>query len=107
MKIFFDTNILMDIALMRDSLSEASKAAIMYCVDHEVIMYVSWHSISNAYYLIRNKKTRQDAYDFLHHFVTDVGIEIALVGTGELLQAFDKKMNDFEDAMQIAAAESC
>ena len=107
MKVFFDANILLDVALWREQFLRTSEDSMMYCVDHNHDLFVSWHTVSNVYYLIRNKKTRDDAYNFLYHFITDLGIEIAPISTENIIRSFSLDMNDFEDAMQIAAAESC
>jgi predicted nucleic acid-binding protein len=98
-KILIDTDILLDVALHRESFFAASALVLDWAEGEPGQACVAWHSLSNLAYLIR-----PDARDFIRDLLQFV--EVAPVGTAQALQAIGFPMKDIEDALQAAAALS-
>jgi predicted nucleic acid-binding protein len=99
MKILVDTDVLLDVALRRESFFEASGRVLDWAEGEPGQAAVAWHSLSNLAYLVR-----PDTRDFIRDLLQFV--EVATVGTAQALQATNFPMKDFEDALQAAAALS-
>jgi len=97
MRALLDTDILLDIALKRESFFSNAAEVIQWAEDNPGQSAIAWHSLSNIAYLLR-----PDPRPFLSSLVRFV--EVATVGTREARQAFGFPMSDFEDALQSAAA---
>ena len=52
MRVFLDTNILLDILLNRADLVEESAAVILLCESSRYGMFIAWHGLATAYYLL-------------------------------------------------------
>ena len=103
MKLFFDTNILLDIALRREPFLESSKAVFADGISNHQCL-VSWHSISNLSYIIGKIESDAVALEFIKYLVSVC--QIAPVQHQNIAAAFEFNNGDFEDAMQIASAVS-
>jgi len=104
MNIFFDTNILLDIALRREPHFKKSGEIFSEALqDHRCFM--SWHSVSNLYYILGKFEGRSKATLFIKKMTTVC--KIASVGHDDLAVAFRYDNGDLEDSMQIAAALNC
>ncbi len=68
-------------------------------------MHVSWHTVSNLFYLLRRGRGATRTIEFLHDLVKIS--TVATVSHADALRAFGYSLNDFEDALQLSAAESC
>lgn len=97
MKALLDTDILIDVALKREPFWAQAAKVIGWAEDAPGQTAVAWHSLANIAYLVR-----PDARPFLEHLLRFV--DVAAVGTREAKQALGLPMNDFEDALQAAAA---
>ncbi len=66
--------------------------------------FVAWHSIATFYYIIERDFDRATA----RAFVVELTGFLAVVTTGHesILYALSLPMRDFEDAMQVAAAQA-
>jgi hypothetical protein len=49
MRVFLDTNILLDILLNRAGLVEESAAVILLCESSRYEMFIAWHGLATAY----------------------------------------------------------
>ena len=87
MNIFFDTNILLDVALRREPHFAESQAILSDSIQNHTCV-LSWHSISNLAYITE---------------VTKV-CTIAPVEHKDFTVALEHNGGDLEDAMQIASA---
>ena len=100
-----DTNILIDVALDRRPFSESASGLFNLLQQVGPRAYVSWHSISNFYYVVSPAiggiETRQFIIDLLRF------ASVPQTGTDDVLYAAQLPMRDFEDAMQVAAARVC
>ena len=68
-------------------------------------MLISWHTLSNLFYLLRRDRGAEKTVEFLHHLLTISNV--APVGHADALRAIASGLKDFEDALQLSAAESC
>ena len=67
--------------------------------------FVAWHTIANLYYLVAPTRGGRPTRDFVLDLLRFV--EAAPATTDGLRKATRLEMKDFEDAMQVAAAEAC
>jgi predicted nucleic acid-binding protein len=104
MKLFFDTNVLLDVALRREPHFSASAAVLKDAIANHSC-FLSWHSVSNLSYIIGKLEGTEAARLFIRH-LTSV-CRIAPVEHSDLEIAFRYDQGDFEDAMQIASALAC
>ncbi|MEX1048934.1 MAG: PIN domain-containing protein [Akkermansiaceae bacterium] len=104
MILFFDTNILLDIALRREPHFERSHAVLREGIENHSC-FMSWHTVSNIAYILEKFESAENAVQFI---ASISGVcRIAPVQHEDLLTAFQYNQGDFEDAMQIAAALAC
>jgi predicted nucleic acid-binding protein len=104
MRIFLDTNVLLDVSLRRAG-AAASRKVIAACADPWNEGLVAVHTLSNAFYVVESQLTRQEAWDFIGDVMT--WATVAGISTADIHRTRTLGMKDFEDAMQIVAAEGC
>ncbi|MCY4340447.1 MAG: PIN domain-containing protein [Gammaproteobacteria bacterium] len=103
--ILLDTDVLIDIALDRSPYSESAADILERLENGERSAFIAWHTISNFYYLVAPKRGGADARDFIVELTRFVAV--AECGADAIWYAASLPMNDFEDAMQVAAARAC
>jgi predicted nucleic acid-binding protein len=103
MNIFFDTNVLLDVALRREPHFKKSQAVILDAIQNHAC-FLSWHTISNISYIMGKIESRESALTFIEAIVKIC--KIAPVEHNDLQIAFEHNGGDLEDAMQIASAFS-
>jgi len=104
MNIFFDTNVLLDVALRREPHFEKSNEALTDAIENHHC-FMSWHTVSNLSYILGRLEGKEVAMDFIRH-IAEV-CRISPVDHDDLAVAFEYDGGDFEDAMQIASALAC
>ena len=100
-----DTDVLIDVALDRHPHSGPAAELLDRIERGAERAFISWHTVSNFYYLVSNAVGGPDARDFildLLHFVS-----VAPADSEGVRYAASLPMRDFEDAMQVAAARAC
>ncbi len=103
--ILIDTDVLIDLALDRRPHAGPASELIDFLEIRRRRAFVAWHSLSNFYYLVsptRGRKSTQEFLVGLTRFLT-----VAPSDTDALRFAAELPMNDFEDALQVAAARAC
>lgn len=105
MSVFFDTNILLDVLMNRPGIAAESEAAILRCEELGAEMWIAWHGLATAYYLLRRGRTELQAMQEVDRILA--WARVAPAGDAEAHRARALGLTDFEDAMQAAAAESC
>ena len=100
-----DTNILLDVVFDRHPFSEAASSLVKLLQERGEAAYISWHSVSNLYYLVSRDLGDSVAREFILEFTRF--LSVAETGTEDVLYAMSLPMRDFEDAMQVAAARAC
>ena len=105
MRVLLDTNVILDVALRRVGLFDGSKRALEKCEAEAHEMCVSWHTLSNLFYILRRDRGAEKTIEFLRHLLSIT--TVAPVGHTDAFRAIGFGLNDFEDALQLSAAESC
>ncbi|MDB6071339.1 MAG: pilus biosis protein [Verrucomicrobiales bacterium] len=105
MRLFFDTNILLDVFPNR-----LGKASSLMVLNASVALgnegWIAWHTLSNGFYIVRREtKSLNEAKRFTRELL--IWCNVATVGTAEAVAADNMNRNDIEDAMQMAAAVAC
>ena len=102
MKVFLDTNVLLDVLARREPFYAASAEIWSLAESGAVQGYISAISFNNIYYVIRKTAGKRNA-DKALRILRDIFVPVA-PDTLILNQAIDSTMNDFEDAIQIHSA---
>lgn len=61
MRVFLDTNILLDVLLNRPGLAEESETTIFRAAEVGAELFVAWHGLATAYYLVWRGRTEAEA----------------------------------------------
>ena len=61
MRVFFDTNLLLDVIENRAGLVEASQDVLDRCDELQAETFIAWHTLATAYYLLKRGGTRAEA----------------------------------------------
>lgn len=104
MRVLIDANVLLDVALARPGFHEASEAALSQCGRDENQAFVAWHTLSNVFYILRSQSDHDRAIEFLKDLLE--WVQIVSVEHADAVRAFGYGMRDFEDALQVSAAEA-
>lgn len=97
MRLFIDTDVLLDVFLRRESYFKHSAAVLDWAEIHPGQAAISWHGLANLHYLSKNgaKPFIEDLLQF---------IEVPRTGTEHMKIALQLPFADLEDAMQTSAA---
>jgi predicted nucleic acid-binding protein len=101
MNIFFDTNVLLDVALRREPHFARSHAVLSDAIQNHTC-FLSWHTISNIAYIMGKLEGEKNTFTFIKEITTVC--MVAPIEHKDLAVAFQHNDGDFEDAMQIASA---
>ncbi len=103
--ILLDTDVLIDVALDRRPHADLA-AELLDRVEHGAeAAFIAWHSVANFYYLVAPALGGADARDFIVDLTRFAAV--AATGTAGIRNAAALPIADFEDAMQVAAAQAC
>jgi predicted nucleic acid-binding protein len=105
MRVFLDTNILLDVLLNRPGLVEGSEDVIVRSEDAGAAIFVAWHGLATAYYLLKRGRTESEALAEVDKILA--WAQVATAGDAEARTARNLGLPDFEDALQAAAAAAC
>jgi predicted nucleic acid-binding protein len=105
MRLFLDTNILLDVFLHRIH-EISSKEIVLSCITGENDGWIAWHTLTNGYYVVYNHTKSRDEADLFLSSLLD-WVEVAQTSTEIARQGLSFAITDREDAFQIAAALSC
>jgi predicted nucleic acid-binding protein len=105
MRVFLDTNVLLDVIEARPGLVEESSDVLTLAEGLQAELYIAWHSLATIYYLIRRGRSEQAAMAEIDKILA--WANIAPVDSLSATRARNLKFPDFEDAMQCVCAESC
>jgi predicted nucleic acid-binding protein len=97
MKFLIDCDVLLDVALHREPHFASSAAVLDWAERNPGKACLAWHTVANLFYLIDGKTTR-----FIEDLVRFT--EIPPTGTEAVKFALRLQFRDFEDALQVAAA---
>ncbi len=100
-----DTDVLIDVALDRSPHSDLASEILDRLEHGYQKAFIAWHSVSNFFYMVAPSHGEKTARDFILELTRFV--EVAETGTEAIRYAAALPMTDFEDAMQVAAADAC
>ena len=103
MKLLLDINIVLDVVFDRPS-EPASSALIATCSQQNQA-WLAWHSVATLSYLIEREKDASTARAVISDLLT--WAQVATTGHPNALRALQLPMADFEDALQVVAAQAC
>lgn len=101
MKIFLDTNILLDFVTERDGVEEACEI-LQLGEDGKINLTTSYLTIANTAYVARKGRTQEELYAVLSG-LTEM-IQVLSMDDTQLKQAIDQPVSDFEDMLQYVCA---
>jgi predicted nucleic acid-binding protein len=105
MRVFLDTNILLDVLLNRPALVSESEAVILRCEALGAEVLIAWHGLATAYYLLRRDRSEADALNEVDRILA--WAQIATATDSAARRARTLGFRDFEDALQAVSAETC
>ena len=103
MRLLLDTNIILDVVFQRPG-EPASSALITSCGSQNQAL-LAWHSVATLTYLIERERNAAMAREVITDLLT--WAQVATTGHADALQALLLPMADFEDALQVCAAQAC
>lgn len=105
MRVFLDTNILVDVLMDRPGLADESAEVILRSARKKFAMFIAWHGLATAYYLLRRDRTEAAAMSDVDRILA--WAEVANVGDADARRARELGLRDFEDALQVVSAGAC
>lgn len=105
MRVFLDTNLLIDVLELRQPFCATSQDVLDRCDALGADVFIAWHGLATAYYIHSRSVGEERAQEAMTE-ILDAAV-VATVGDAEAHRAIELGFADFEDAMQTAAAEAC
>ncbi len=103
-KVFLDTNILIDLIADRRPYSKYAVLLFKKAEEKKVKLYTSSHSIATSHYLLKKYMDEKDLRSTLLSLLDY--INIISIETDTIKKGLKSSHKDFEDALQIIAAQS-
>lgn len=100
-----DSDVLLDVALARSPHFADSKRILLAVEAGVESAAMSWHSVANLFYVIRQHQTDAAARAYIERVRT--ALVVPRAGSDDLAFALALPMRDFEGALQVAAARAC
>ncbi len=104
MRIFLDTNILLDIVEQRMPHYTASQALLDECDQRGDEIFVAWHGLATVFYITAKKRGEPYAMQMIRDLLN--WATVATVGQDEAQEALGYGIADYEDALIAAAASA-
>lgn len=105
MRVVFDTNVLLDIALGRQPFAASSLAAFEKVREAGELPLLAPHTLATFYYMVAKSHDRARAQVAIEDLLTTA--EVASFDHDAALRSSGLGMGDFEDAMVVSAAIEC
>lgn len=103
MRLLLDANIFLD--LPQDRVGSPASRVLVSLLGHHHQGFAAWHTLSVVYYVARRVTgKRSSALELVRDILQCC--EVAPVGHVDALRANSLNMADFEDALQVAAAQA-
>jgi len=104
MKVFLDTNVILDVLANREPFVSDSSAVLSLIESRRVEGFVAAHTITTLFYLLRKEVGGAKARSVLMDLFRV--LEIVAVDQDRISQALAMDWDDFEDAIQASCATS-
>jgi predicted nucleic acid-binding protein len=105
MKIFLDTNVILDVLIKREPFYIESSKVLTLVNEKIVSGYISAITINNIYYILRKLRDKETAKNFIIEILES--FEIISLTKDILSQANKISIDDFEDGIQFFSALYC
>jgi predicted nucleic acid-binding protein len=102
MKVLLDTNVIVDVALVREPFWDTSEQVLSLIEQGQIEGYISASTFSDLYYIIRRARGRDWTLTYLKQLV--VFCQVATVNQAVITMALTLNFRDFEDAIQYSTA---
>ncbi|EDY22395.1 PIN domain protein [Chthoniobacter flavus Ellin428] len=102
MRVFLDTNIVLDVLLNRPAFIVDSEAVILRCESIGHPMFIAWHGLATVYYLLKRGRTESEALIELDKLLSWVCVADCSDADARTARALS--FTDFEDALQAVSA---
>ena len=102
-RLLLDTNIILDIALKRSPHFEFSSRIFELIDKKRIISYITASTVTDIYYISRKEKGKEIAIEFISNLIEVV--DVLGVDKNIIVKAIKSNLKDFEDAVQVSAAE--
>ncbi|NBT56454.1 MAG: PIN domain-containing protein [Betaproteobacteria bacterium] len=103
MLLLLDINIILDVVFQRPG--EPASSALIGACNEQHQAWVAWHSVATLAYLIERERNPAVARELVTGLLS--WARVATTGHQDALQALRLPMSDFEDALQVSAAQAC
>ncbi len=103
MLLLLDINIILDVVFQRPG--EPASSALIGSCNEQHQAWVAWHSVATLAYLIERQRNPAVARELVTGLLS--WARVATTGHQDALQALRLPMSDFEDALQVSAAQAC
>ncbi len=103
-KILFDTNIILDIALKRQPYFTETYKLFELIDKEKIIGSITASTITDIYYISKREKGHLESINFIKNLIEVV--DVIGIDKEIIISALGSEMNDFEDAIQSFAAEA-
>ena len=103
-RLLLDTNIILDIALKREPHFEHSSKIFELIDKKRIIGYITASTVTDIYYISRKEKGNEIAIEFISNLIEIV--DVIGVDKSTIVKALKSNLKDFEDAVQVSAAEN-
>ena len=104
LKVFFDTNELLDWALIRTKNYPNAKDALKKVFDRDILGYVTGHSLTDFFYITRKDLSKEDRHQFLLMMANNFTI-LTEPNDAFLSVLTDPNFSDLEDGLQMQCAK--
>ena len=102
MKVLIDINILLDVVLERDPWHPAAARLLSAVDEGHIVGFVASHTVPTIHYIVEKARDRATAVSVISDLLRVV--EVVPVEKDDLHRALVLPLDDFEDAVQLAAA---
>jgi hypothetical protein len=103
MLLLLDINIILDVAFQRPG--EPASSALIGSCNEQHQAWLAWHSVATLAYLIERERNPAVARELVTGLLS--WARVATTGHQDAVQALQLQMSDFEDALQVSAAQAC
>ena len=101
MRIFVDTNVILDVIEEREPFYNDSRAFMLLCA--ELKSALAPHTITNIFFTLRKKFTQRERKKILLDLLPIM--DVVIIGKYQIVNALkNQKIGDFEDALQLECA---
>ena len=103
MLLLLDINIILDVVFQRPG--EPGSSALIGSCNEQHQAWLAWHSVATLAYLIERERNPAVARELVTGLLS--WARVATTGHQDAIQALQLPMSDFEDALQVSAAQAC